>query len=67
MKEYRKQKQNPDVCQAAQQCHATYMKLQRARRTEEQKQKNRIQNKENEKTQGEKKKGQKGIQNTTRS
>jgi hypothetical protein len=43
------------------------MKLQRARRTEEQKQKNRIQNKENEKTQGEKKKGQKGIQNTTRS
>lgn len=55
------------MCQAAQQCHATYMKLQRARRTEEQKQKNRIQNKENEKTQGEKKKGQKGIQNTTRS
>jgi len=47
MKEDRKKlKQNPDVYQAAQQCHATYMRLQRASWTEEQKQKNRIQSKE---------------------
>ena len=47
MKEYRKKlKQNPDVYQAAQQCHATYMRLQRASWTEEQKQKNGIQSKE---------------------
>lgn len=47
MKEYRKKlQQNPDVYQAAQQCHATYMRLQRASWTEEQKQKNKIQSKE---------------------